>query len=232
MDSALDNLLAEQVGYYRARAPEYDQWFLRQGRYDGEPARNAQWFAEAATVERALAALAPAGRVLELACGTGLWTRHLAESASHLTAVDISPEVLALNRARLGERPVEYVEADLFHWEPAAPYDLVFFSFWLSHVPPERFDAFWEGLRRWLTPAGRIFMIDSLGLEEPTRPPAAGDPADAVTTTRRLNDGREFTIIKIFYEPGALSRRLAALGWRASLQGTAHHFLYGSAAPE
>ena len=37
MDS--DELLAEQRSFYRARAPEYDEWWQRQGPYDqGAPA--------------------------------------------------------------------------------------------------------------------------------------------------------------------------------------------------
>lgn len=34
-------LLAEQLAYYRARAGEYDQWFLREGRYDRGPEHRA-----------------------------------------------------------------------------------------------------------------------------------------------------------------------------------------------
>ena len=29
-----DSLVQEQIAYYRARAPEYDDWWLRTGRYD------------------------------------------------------------------------------------------------------------------------------------------------------------------------------------------------------
>jgi demethylmenaquinone methyltransferase/2-methoxy-6-polyprenyl-1,4-benzoquinol methylase len=39
-------ILANQIEYYRARAGEYDQWFLRQGRYDRGPSDNADWFRE------------------------------------------------------------------------------------------------------------------------------------------------------------------------------------------
>ena len=139
----LDTTLREQIAYYRARAGEYDQWFLRQGRYDRGEEVNRRWFEEVQQVRRALAAFDARGRVLELACGTGLWTQVLAETADTITAVDSSPEVLALNRERLKDTRVEYVEADLFAWQPSAQYDVVFFGFWLSHVPPERFDAFW-----------------------------------------------------------------------------------------
>ncbi len=116
-----DSLLQEQIAYYRARANEYDEWFLRQGRYDHGPTETRQWLAEVEQVEQALAAFAPTGHVLELACGTGIWTQHLANYATSITAVDSSPEVLALNRQRLARQPnsIEYVEADLFSWQPA-----------------------------------------------------------------------------------------------------------------
>lgn len=32
----MDPTLQQQIDYYRARAGEYDQWFYREGRYDGE----------------------------------------------------------------------------------------------------------------------------------------------------------------------------------------------------
>ena len=108
-----DPLLAEQIRYYRERAPEYDAWFLREGRYDrGETHREA-WFGEVREVEDALAQAAPAGRVLELACGTGLWTRHLAPAAESLTAIDASPEVIDVARGRVTvEAPEAAAEAD------------------------------------------------------------------------------------------------------------------------
>ena len=62
-----DSLIEEQIAYYRDRAGEYDEWFLRQGRYDRGPELNARWFAEVEEVARALEAFAPAGDVLELA---------------------------------------------------------------------------------------------------------------------------------------------------------------------
>jgi SAM-dependent methyltransferase len=220
-------MLQDQIAYYRARAGEYDEWFLRQGRYDRGPELNRQWFGEVAEVAEALAQFRPEGRVLELACGTGWWTEQLVACADSLTAADASPEVLALNAARLGPGRVRYVQADLFAWEPDGKYDVVFFSFWLSHVPPERFDAFWERVCASLAPGGRVFFIDSR--REPTssatdqRLPDLG----ATTSDRRLNDGREFRIVKVFYDPDVLSARLEQLGWRVTVEATAQHFIYG-----
>jgi len=221
-------LIEEQIAYYRARAAEYDEWFMRRGRYDHGPELNRQWFHEVEAVARALAEFRPAGRLLELACGTGWWTEHLARYSDDVTAVDASPEAIALNRQRLGGRPVRYVEADLFAWEPDREYDVVFFSFWLSHVPPERFEPFWSLVRRCLAPGGRVFLIDSRPDPTSTARDQRFSPPDDPTMIRRLNDGRAFRIVKIYYDPASLAERLSALGWQPALRTTAHYFLYGA----
>ena len=219
-----DRLLEEQIAYYQARAGEYDEWFLRQGRYDHGPEMNARWFAEVEQVARALEAFAPSGDVLELASGTGLWTQRLAPTARSVTAVDSSPEVHAINQERLGGAPVRYVVADLFRWQPDRQYDTIFFSFWLSHVPPDRFAGFWDVVERALRPGGRIFFIDSYQSERA----AAADQRATLLSQRALNDGRQFEIIKIFYQPAELQQRLHALGWHVTVDRTAQHFLYGA----
>ena len=100
-----DGLLEGQLAYYRARAGEYDEWFLRTGRNDRGPEWNRRWFLELERVRRELRRFGPKGRVLELACGTGLWTVELARHAAGITAVDASPEVLDINRARAARDP-------------------------------------------------------------------------------------------------------------------------------
>jgi protein-L-isoaspartate O-methyltransferase len=200
---------------------------LRTGRYDRRPDGNRQWFAELAEVAEALAAFAPAGRVLELACGTGWRTAQLAHYADSVTAVDSSPEALAINRARVGTSQVEHIQEDLFCWQPAARYDIVFFGFWLSHVPPERFESFWDLVRACLAPGGRVFFVDSLYNEASTAVDHRLEGPEATTVTRRLNDGREFRIVKVFYRPDELANRLADMGWQVEVRTTPSHFLYG-----
>ena len=226
-----DGLLERQLAYYRARADEYDEWFLRTGRYDRGPEWNRRWFLELERVRQELDRFRPTGRVLELACGTGLWTVHLALHTASITAVDASPEVLDINRARLqesrSETSVRYVRADLFDWRPDDAYDVVFFGFWLSHVPPGRFAAFWDLVRSALRPGGRVFFVDSLGTETLAEKESAGLAPRDHTTLRRLNDGREFRIVKVFYDPSGLGARLADMGWRFSVRATDKHLLYG-----
>ncbi len=179
-------VLAEQLAYYRARAPEYDEWFLRQGRYDHGDAHRRLWFGEVATVEKALAEAGPASDILELACGTGIWTQRLVAKATRLTAVDASPEVIAINESRLKDPKVEYVRADIFRWSPPGTYDFVFFGFWLSHVPRGRFEPFWSLVRRALRPSGRAFFVDSRrhqpGRPRGSRSNVTGSSSEASTT--------------------------------------------------
>ena len=228
-------LLEGQLAYYRARAGEYDEWFRRQGRHDRGPEWNRRWFDELEEVRGELDRFRPAGEVLELACGTGLWTVELVRHAASVTAVDASPEVIEINRARLRdaghEQTVRYVRADLFDWRPDSPYDAVFFGFWLSHVPPARFERFWDLVRSALKPGGRAFFVDSLRTEPWAEKRLLGRDPRGHTTVRRLNDGREFRIVKIFYDPVELEGRLADLGWRFCVRRTENHLLYGFGEP-
>ena len=225
-----DELLAEQRAFYRRRAPEYDEWWLRQGRYDRGAEQTVLWNDQVAVLEAALDRINPTGDVLELAGGTGWWTQRLARTARSLTVVDASPEALELNRARVRRADIDYVEADVFGWEPSRRYDLVFFSFWLSHVPRPRFEGFWDLVGRCLRPGGQAFLIDNR--HDPTvgRPdPYVVDASDDVQR-RRLSDGSEHRMVKVFYEPEELERRLAEVGWAGEIGGT-RWFIFGGAHP-
>jgi ubiquinone/menaquinone biosynthesis C-methylase UbiE len=226
-------LLAEQIDYYRARASEYDAWWLRQGRYDRGAELNAAWFAEIAQVEGQLAASLrehrPA-RALEIACGTGLFTRRLATGVGSLTAIDASPEVIAINRARLAEQRstnVHYTQADIFAWRPAARYDLVFMSFWLSHVPMDRFDAFWEMVAEALAPGGAVYLIDSAHDATSTAVDHVLPKADIGIVTRKLEDGSTYRIVKHFWTPDRLTDALAKRGWITDIGQTPRYFVHG-----
>ncbi len=230
-DGSLDGTLTEQRAYYAARAAEYDEWFQRRGRYDHGREANARWHAEVAMVRAALAAAHIEGEVLELACGTGLWTEQLVRGGAHVTAIDASPEMLTLNRARLEQAGladrVVYAQADLFAWRPDRTYDAVFFGFWLSHVPDERLGPFLAAVAAALGPGGRLFFVDS------RREPTASSPDQPLSEAadpimrRRLNDGREFRIVKVFREPAALVAAFARHGIDLTAEETPTYFQYG-----
>jgi trans-aconitate methyltransferase len=224
-------ILAEQVAYYRARAGEYDEWWFRTGRYDHGAELNAAWFADVGEVEAALVARlehARPSRALELACGTGLFTRHIAPRVGHLLALDASPEVVAINRARVAAANADYAIEDLFAWQPSGRYDFVFMSFWLSHVPDDRFVEFWTKVSSALTDGGSAYVIDSgWDMTSSAKNHIRPDRENGVAA-RKLNDGSEFRIVKVFHEPDALARRLAALRLASHIVHTPRYFIHGA----
>ena len=227
----IERALAEQVRYYRDRAGEYEDWWFRRGRYDHGAAANAAWFAEAAQVQADLERFAPAGQVLELACGTGLWTERLAERAAGVTALDASPEALRIAAAKTRAENVEFVEADLFTWEPVGTYDVCFFSFWLSHVPRSRFSGFWSLVRSCLAPGGRVFLVDN---RDDPHPPSEIKDSYVVQSgpdleLRRLHDGSKYQVVEVFYEPKELQSLLGHQDFTARLDATPW-FIFGEAA--
>jgi len=218
----MNGILSEQKRYYAERAAEYEDWWWRRGRYELEPQALARWQADVAEASALLGTFAPRGSVLELAAGTGIWTRQLVDLAERVVAVDANPETLVLNTPE-----AEHVVADVFAWRPDERFDVCFFSFWLSHVPEERFDEFWETVRAALKPDGRVFLVDS----------GAGDKAHTGTDqegereTRALADGRTFRIVKRRWAPEELTARVRPLGFELELGDTANgHFLVGGGA--
>jgi len=209
-------LLDEQIRYYRARAAEYDATSTP----EGDP------FADAADrVRDALRAFEPRGRVLELAAGTGQCTGPLADYADELIATDAAPEMLELNAAKVGERGVRYLVADAFAMEPTRDHDVVFFGFFLSHVPRSRFESFWAGVAGLLAPGGRAFFVDEAahGLwDEDWIDEGAG------IVRRTLADGDAHRAVKVLWRPSDLAARLAELGWHASVRAETP-FYWGTA---
>jgi 2-polyprenyl-3-methyl-5-hydroxy-6-metoxy-1,4-benzoquinol methylase len=221
------SLLDDQIRYYQARANEYDDWFFRRGRWDRGQELNEHWFNEVEQVRAELQRFNPKGNVLEIACGTGLWTEYLVHYADRVTALDAVPEVIKINRARVNSPNVHYLQADIFAWQPEERYDVVFFGFWLSHVPPALFKSFWNLVGTALKPDGRVFFVDSGYNPASTAKDHQLEGKESTMVNRRLNDGREFRIVKIFYQPAALTRQLAEMGWDFHIAQTPAYFIYG-----
>jgi demethylmenaquinone methyltransferase/2-methoxy-6-polyprenyl-1,4-benzoquinol methylase len=215
MGSDEDSLVAEQIAYYRAGAAEYDRPY-----------------AEREDLQELLAVaddLPIVGDVLELACGTGKWTPMLAARANSVTAVDAAAEVLTLARSRTASSDVQFLQADLFQWQPLRRYDTAFFAFWLSHVPPARLPDFWNTVAAMLAPGGKAIFIDDGPAEAAREEVLADQPIPAVL--RRLDDGSRYRIVKVFHDARTLTGDLTALGWSVRVRPAAGNFIVGIAEP-
>jgi 2-polyprenyl-3-methyl-5-hydroxy-6-metoxy-1,4-benzoquinol methylase len=224
----VNNIIQQQIEYYRARAGEYDEWFYRQGRYDRGEKLNVRWFNEVNILRSALHQLGKFNNILELASGTGIWTQELLTIGNKITAIDASQEVIEINRYKLNSPKIEYRQVDLFAWEPNTEYDLVFFSFWLSHVPPKLIDVFLQKVYKSVRVGGKVFIIDSRF--EPTSTANNHTLKDDgnVYISRKLNDGQEYQIVKVFYQPEQLHNKLTQAGFKADVKVTDNYFIYAT----
>ncbi|MGI9615388.1 MAG: class I SAM-dependent methyltransferase [Acidimicrobiales bacterium] len=199
----------EQLSYYRRIANEYQDHTID---VPGKP----ELFA-------AIDEFRPTGNVLELACGSGIWTEQLVRNAASVTALDGAPEMLALARNRPGVTSVRFIEADLFTWRPDRTYDAVFFGFWISHVPPDRFDWFWTVIDDALAVDGRVFFFDDAYRTDAE----LIEGGDSPIVERKLNDGTAFRVVKVRYEPSELELELRRLGWNITVSSTPGPFYWG-----
>lgn len=222
-------LIDDQRRYYELRAPEYGDVTHSDRKGGGDRSGDRGGMMADDLMVEIVSRLRPSGDVLELACGPGGFTEHLLSLAGTLTVVDASPTMLERNRQALGRRHVTYIEADLFTWTPPSTYDFVFFSTWVSHVPLTHFDSFWAMVSDCLRPGGRVAFVD-----EDDR---ANDCDDlrlidgTPIATRTLTDGSTYDIVKVFWSPPDLERRLHSIGWDITVEPIGETYLLGVGEP-
>jgi demethylmenaquinone methyltransferase/2-methoxy-6-polyprenyl-1,4-benzoquinol methylase len=175
--------------YYDARAPEYDEWYLDEGQYAAR--RRPGWHQAVRALERAVASLAPA-RTLDVACGTGFLTRHL---AGEVTGLDQSERMLEIARERAPA--ARFVQGDARALPfPESSFDRVFTGHFYGHLEDGDREAFLAEVSR---VAAELVVVDSA-----VRP----DHAREERQERALNDGSHFRVYKRYFDAGELAREL------------------------
>ncbi len=222
-----ESVESEMVRYYAARADEYDDWYLRRGRYSHGPANDAAWRSDLEAAAAWLASRGFRGQIVDLAAGTGWWSPALARQGQ-LTLCDAAAQPLEKARARLAAAGVTARFEIRDAWqEPDRSVDGVFAGFWISHVDRRQLDEFFELVARWLVPGGLFAFIDS------RQDPESGardhrPPVDDVQV-RRLDDGTSFHVRKVFYEPSDLAAALQRAGFsEVQVVATDRFFVLGS----
>ena len=216
------------VAYYEARAPEYDDWYLRRGRYERGPIHDAAWNAELDAAGRWLDSLPISGQIVEVAAGTGWWSPLLA-AKGELSIYDAAEAPLDRARDRLLAHGLRAHIHTRDAWaEPDRQVDALFAGFWLSHIERDRLGEFLALARRWLREGGTFAFIDSL--PDPQSGAADHEAPAADRSVRKLHDGREFEIVKVYYSPAELEAALLEAGFAsAEVTSTGRFFLLGRA---
>jgi ubiquinone/menaquinone biosynthesis C-methylase UbiE len=184
--------------YYAARAPEYDSVYLK-------PERQADLRA----IEQWVTEVLVGARVLEIACGTGYWTKFIAQVAARVLALDAVPETIDIAKARVLPQNVEFLIGDAYAPpRRAGGFDAVFAGFWFSHVPLSRRLEFLSGLNAVVERDARIVLLDNRFVEGSSSPIAEQDAEGNTYQMRRLRDGTTHRVLKNF--PSEAELRLLA----------------------
>jgi len=91
--------MSDIVAYYRRRAGEYEEI------YDWKDYNRQE---EQGLIVEAIKDYLARRRVLEVACGTGYWTKILSETAERIVATDIGEEVIELAKLKKYGCPIEF----------------------------------------------------------------------------------------------------------------------------
>jgi ubiquinone/menaquinone biosynthesis C-methylase UbiE len=96
---------------------------------------------------------------LEIGCGTGAFSRRLAERSERVLAIDLSPEMIRLARERSREFPnIDFHVADVVEQEfPSEEFDAVATIAAMHHLPMKLMLA---KMKRALKPGGVILILD------------------------------------------------------------------------
>lgn len=194
----------QTIEYYQKRAAEYDRIYLRD-----DPARQSELAALYALSQRALA-----GReVLDLACGTGFWTRVVSGAAQSILGVDINPATLEIASHKKYLCPVRFVRGDMFHLPIGSCFgDGILATFVLSHVRRQEIPHL-AGLIVPMVPSGSpIFLCDNNPVTEATTEVLWDDAQINTYKKRRLENGEQYTILKNYFNREELDTVLAPWG--------------------
>jgi demethylmenaquinone methyltransferase/2-methoxy-6-polyprenyl-1,4-benzoquinol methylase len=210
----------EMQSYYAARAPYYDDVYDKPERRE-----------DIAFLREYLPATFAGRTVLEVACGTGYWTQHIAPAASAMTATDAVAEPLELAKGRPGVQSVAFAIADAYDLpESLGRFEGSFAGLWLSHVPVERRREFLESLHRRLLPGARVVLVDNSQVQLKDFPIAERDSHGNTFQHRRLKDGSVHRVLKNFPSRAELEAMIAGLGVRPAYRDLQNFWLFEYAA--
>lgn len=186
--------------YYARRAVEYERIFMK-------PERQADLLQLRQVVQEMLRGQ----RVLEIACGTGYWTKALSETVDSIHAVDVNLEVLEIARQKdYGQCAVCFNVDDAYRLSTVnEKFSAAFFGFWWSHIPHAEIPIFLDTLHSKLQPNALIVFLDNLYVNRNSTPISHRDEHGNTYQTRELNNGEKFEVLKNFPTEEELRAALA-----------------------
>ena len=174
--------------YYAARATEYDKIYAK-------PERQA----DLRQIEQWLPGVLAGRSVLEIACGTGSWTRFFVPHCPRVVAVDSAPETMQIAKTRVPPGKVDFLVGDAYNLPVQREVlGAGFAGFWWSHIPRARVRAFLCGIHAALEPGAPVVLLDNRFVPGSSTPITEQDAEGNAYQTRILSDGTSHRVLKNF----------------------------------
>lgn len=169
-----------------------------------------------------LAILLSGHRVLELACGTGVWTEMIAQGAASVVATDVNEEMLAV-ASELGEGldNVTWRQADVFDLpadleggggNASGKFTAVFMAGLWSHLNRDEQDALLAQLKKRLGKDVLLVLVDDEYIEGESGTIARTDAQGTTYQIFEDEDGSRHELAKSYPTDSALRKRLGNVG--------------------
>ena len=169
-----------------------------------------------------LAILLSGHRVLELACGTGVWTEMIAQGAASVVATDVNEEMLAV-ASELGEGldNVTWRQADVFDLpadleggggNASGKFTAVFMAGLWSHLNRDEQDALLAQLKKRLGKDVLLVLVDDEYIEGESGTIARTDAQGTTYQIFEDEDGSRHELAKSSPTDSALRKRLGNFG--------------------
>ncbi len=186
------------ISYYRERAKEYENIYLKPERQDD--------------LERATAVLQDIFKnknIFEINCGTGYWTAVLAKTAASIFATDINETVIEIARQKHYENAnVAFGIADIYNYEAPKKYEHLFSGFIWSHIQVQYLQDFLKEVNRFIMPGGMVVFMDNNYVEGSNLPVTKTDEQGNTFQTRKLKDGSVHLVRKNFPSEAFIKEQL------------------------
>jgi demethylmenaquinone methyltransferase/2-methoxy-6-polyprenyl-1,4-benzoquinol methylase len=207
--------------YYAARAREYERIYAKPERQE-----------DLRILEKEIPAMFAGRSVMEVACGTGYWTQHIARTASRILATDLTEETLQVARSKnLPESQVHFEIADAFDL-PAGkgPFSGAFAGFWWSHLRRTEYRGFLASLGRCLAPGAVVILLDNLYVGGSSTPIKRKDASGDTWQERKLDDGTAHEVLKNFPTEGELRAAVEGFGVNCRYSALGYYWIFAFAA--
>ena len=202
--------------YYAKRAREYEQVYEKPERQ-----RELAW------LRGRVPRLFRGRTVLEVACGTGYWTQHIAPEAHRVYACDINEAVLEIAREkRIPAGKATFFKADAIALEGVPPgCNAAFAGFWWSHVKKSGVRQFVANLAARLEPGSVVGILDNSFAQGSSTPISRTDAEGNTYQVRTLASGEPYEVLKNFPTPAELADAVRPVAREAHLESLNYYWL-------